>query len=1225
MSRHFTKTSGRSVRFYRLFLSVFFFGWVLVSRGQEINNYTFSQTTEPYQVLSLDSSMGTASTDDQNFNAIRLGFQFKYNGVDYNQVSVNHNGFVVMGPVSGYGFSDACISVANASGRCLNSTNTGSTNNLVSAFNMDLQATGYSSFGIKRMGTAPNRVFVVQWHDVRRYASSTGSDTVNTQIRLYETTNVVEFRYGRCVLLVDQASPLLVQVGLRGASAAEFACRSSASNWAATSQGTSNLDGVRFAPTIEPTSGLVFRYSPIPPAQNDLAMVSVLSPVAPSEGCVLGTGEKVKIVIRNNGTLGQTILPVGYRINSGTVVNQTFTRATPLLTGALDTLTFTQGANLSVVGDYRIVAFTKLSTEQALSRGNDTLQNYTLKLKPPRNLPQPIVTSLSVAQQNAWKQGTGKNNPSGTGGSWTTAFPFATESIAMQFATSPGNTKDWLYSPNLNITDYSVLIFRSAFTADLFGSSAISNIGDDTVKVMVSFDCGSSWKVLKAFKQNDLTQDTISNALREFRFKLTTQANAQAIVAFYATNNNTPASNAFRFHVDDVEIREIPPFDASVVAILKPKSASPGCVLTAQEPPTVVIRNNGSSSFNSVQVGYTVNGGAPVNENFTLVPALQPGSTDTVTFLPANGANLSQPGSYVFNAFTNLTGELSTTHANDTTKNYKINLSAPFPIPSTLISTLSIANANSWKKGRGYPITDTLSNWFSSFAMSGTETISVLSTTTNSNLREWLISPTYSITPDAILVAKIAVTRGNITALPNANMGDDTIKLMVTQDCGGTWKILHKFSQADIAAGILKDSLKRFVFPLNLSGSTAAFGFFFQNLNTGAPATYRVHLKDIQVRSPLLNNDLAAISILAPVNNVAFCPLSNQETVRVVINNQGLTSQTSSLIAYSVNGQAEKSATFTFTPGPLGPGGIDTVEFTGTNGANLSTPGVYVFKAYTKLNEDPGGIVNDTVKNFKAEVRAPLAGSSFVEFFDASSSLPIGWTPGKKTNTAQEFKVKPDRGYGSSNALSVLLGISNPTGTVNSPRYHLPPANTSLLRFKYRLADNSGDPTYLRGNDSIVVRYTKDCGASYQTLIRIDSLNYIPNNLFQDTVKLLTGLEGQDVMFIITPRITKTDTSRANFDLDNWIIEQTVATQVAISANGFQVFPNPATDVLKIKMKNALSGLLTLTDVMGKTIWRREISESNEDLDVSHFSKGIYFLTFRNDTFMETKKIEIVR
>jgi photosystem II stability/assembly factor-like uncharacterized protein len=59
-------------------------------------------------------------------------------------------------------------------------------------------------------GLAPNRTFVIQWKDI--YAAEESSTTINFQVRLYETTNKIEFHYGP--ISVGTYIPYEVMIGL---------------------------------------------------------------------------------------------------------------------------------------------------------------------------------------------------------------------------------------------------------------------------------------------------------------------------------------------------------------------------------------------------------------------------------------------------------------------------------------------------------------------------------------------------------------------------------------------------------------------------------------------------------------------------------------------------------------------------------------------------------------------------------------------------------------------------------------------------------------------------------------------------------------------------------------------------------------------------------------------------------------------------------------------------
>lgn len=107
--------------------------------------------------------------------------------------------------------------------------------------------------------------------------------------------------------------------------------------------------------------------------------------------------------------------------------------------------------------------------------------------------------------------------------------------------------------------------------------------------------------------------------------------------------------------------------DISVIAITSPVS---GCALTATENVTIRIFNYGTtllagSSFN---VSYTINAGAPVTELVTLGSNLLSNSTLNYTF--TTQANLSVPGTYVFDANCSLIGDVNPT--NDAFTGYSV-------------------------------------------------------------------------------------------------------------------------------------------------------------------------------------------------------------------------------------------------------------------------------------------------------------------------------------------------------------------------------------------------------------------------------------------------------------------------------------------------------------------------------------------------------------------------
>ena len=145
----------------------------------------------------------TTSCDDTNYNNFPIPFSFIYNGITYTAVSIQCNGFIAMG-----------ASVSSS----YTPISSGASNNIIVGLGGDQQTNlTNSEIRYETVGTSSTQVFVIQWKNFRHY-SATG-DIYNYQIRLYETSNLVEVVYGA---FTQNATGRTSQVGLRGASNADF-------------------------------------------------------------------------------------------------------------------------------------------------------------------------------------------------------------------------------------------------------------------------------------------------------------------------------------------------------------------------------------------------------------------------------------------------------------------------------------------------------------------------------------------------------------------------------------------------------------------------------------------------------------------------------------------------------------------------------------------------------------------------------------------------------------------------------------------------------------------------------------------------------------------------------------------------------------------------------------------------------------------------------------------
>lgn len=159
------------------------------SFGQTAASYGFTAFSSTYTSI---SSTGTAITtgfincDDCNYASISIGFSFTFCGTTYTTLSACTNGW---------------LSLANSASNVWTNANTGiaSAGWLMPLWE-DLQS--YSSIPssayYQTTGTAPNRVFTFEWKDWGAYTGCGSSCTGNFQVKLYETSNVIDFIYGSC-------------------------------------------------------------------------------------------------------------------------------------------------------------------------------------------------------------------------------------------------------------------------------------------------------------------------------------------------------------------------------------------------------------------------------------------------------------------------------------------------------------------------------------------------------------------------------------------------------------------------------------------------------------------------------------------------------------------------------------------------------------------------------------------------------------------------------------------------------------------------------------------------------------------------------------------------------------------------------------------------------------------------------------------------------------------
>ena len=132
------------------------------------------------------TDIGLGNTDDASVN-INIGFGFNFYGTNYNDLWVHSNGMIKFGAdmeLSGFQF--------------LQSPSNGVPNNFIAPFWEDFNpSSNHGSIYSKLIGNAPNRKFVIQWHQLEHHDKIYGNldGNVTFQVILHEGSNNILFQY----------------------------------------------------------------------------------------------------------------------------------------------------------------------------------------------------------------------------------------------------------------------------------------------------------------------------------------------------------------------------------------------------------------------------------------------------------------------------------------------------------------------------------------------------------------------------------------------------------------------------------------------------------------------------------------------------------------------------------------------------------------------------------------------------------------------------------------------------------------------------------------------------------------------------------------------------------------------------------------------------------------------------------------------------------------------
>jgi hypothetical protein len=224
---------------------IFIYLTVLLSShvSAQVTAYSFTQSVGTYVPIAGGTTILAAGTDDGNSPATSIGFNFTFNGSVFTQFVANSNGNIRLGSAGPTGQYNPISTTTNT--------------NSISGAGRD----GRSGVTTLLSGVSPNRVMTIQYTDFQMSYLNT-TNPLPFQIKLYETSNVIEIVYGSG----SASTSYTCQVGLRGSTVTtDFNNRTTTTNWATSTAGAANTATMSWSTTVIPPTGLTYTFTPPSP------------------------------------------------------------------------------------------------------------------------------------------------------------------------------------------------------------------------------------------------------------------------------------------------------------------------------------------------------------------------------------------------------------------------------------------------------------------------------------------------------------------------------------------------------------------------------------------------------------------------------------------------------------------------------------------------------------------------------------------------------------------------------------------------------------------------------------------------------------------------------------------------------------------------------------------------------------------------------------------------
>jgi len=606
-------------------------------------------------------SIITLNKDDAFSAPLPIGFTFNFNGAPYDSFVFSTNGFIKLGrDTASRHFLFTAHSQPPPNGPFTSATSptpAGYDSSMLFVFGQDLMSATNASaeYRVYTTGSSGSQVCTIQWKNVKDKLQGTVGglyDTMNFQIKLYETTNVIEYIYGYWSTSIILSAARFAAVGIVGSSVTTAAqnlhlVKGSTIAWASSVPNTGFYanNAVNYRNPISspagplPGTGRKFQFTPI---VLDDASVKVIH----AQGKVsrlFNSPDSIRAVISNNGVNSLSSLVVTLSI-SGAHSYTTTATISSLLPAASATVSF---APYFPLVDGASVITVSVPTDD--NNANNSLTNSYLVSPYEMNYRDTLIAhsgSNGITVPNFW----GSKYFIKDTAIITTIKAFLVSNSDATGDTVCGMVMDTLgriigRSPN-----------RIVQTSDLgtYMTFSITNLPTVTNQsVIAGIAGGTSVNSLNYFLGTSQTELPI-RVPNPFYFMTTATAISNSVVGTVYAVPGAVGGQTTRLMLECVA-RPIPQIDvAPSGASLSTKYNLPTGVSL---PFRVTIQNKGKQTRASgLAVRYRVNNG-PVIGPINTSTAINQNDTTSVLFTGINSLNFSTAGTYNVKVYTSLAND----------------------------------------------------------------------------------------------------------------------------------------------------------------------------------------------------------------------------------------------------------------------------------------------------------------------------------------------------------------------------------------------------------------------------------------------------------------------------------------------------------------------------------------------------------------------------------------